>query len=167
MRNLAFGIVLTLAAAVPARAQVAVQTPWTSVLVNPPAQPRILVQSPWFSVGVGQRPVQTLPAVPPPPADQVYVPGAPPPVPIPIPVATAAARVPTLNEFAATFQPRPGHFVVDVEHPVTGRPVRVSFTLPEGSLKRVVVHRRELDFEYRGREVSIRFLHGGEVRVRE
>jgi hypothetical protein len=97
-----------------------------------------------------------------------YVPGAPPPVPLPIPVeAPAPARVPTLSEFAATFQPKGGRFEVEIAHPTTGRPVRVRFTLPDGAPKRVKVHRHELDFDYPGRQVSIRFLRDGEVRVRE
>jgi hypothetical protein len=88
-------------------------------------------------------------------------------VPLPIPVDTRAKRAPTLSEFAATFQPKGGRYEIEIEHPLTGQPVKVSFALPEGAPRRVSVHRRELDFEYRGKEVSIRFLRGGEVRVRD
>jgi hypothetical protein len=98
-----------------------------------------------------------------------FVPGEPPPVPLPIPVAVAAAenRVPTLSEFAATFNPKGGRYEVVIQHPATGQPVKISFSLPDGTPRRVKVHRRDLEFDYRGKEVSIRFLRGGEVRVKD
>ena len=159
-------LILTVTAA-PARAQVFVQTPWASVRVGPPGPSRVLVQTPWATIAV---PVQLQGArspAPPPSSEPVYIPGAPPPVPVPVPVEAPATRVPTLGEFAASFQPKGGRYEVEIEHPATGRPVRVSFTLPDGAPRRVKVHRRELDFEYAGRQVSIRFLRDGEVRVRD
>jgi hypothetical protein len=167
MRTLARYSLLALAAtAVPARAEVFVQTPWACIRVGRPAPTRVVVQTPWVTVGVSPSAPAAAPAAPP-AAEPVYVPGAPPPVPLPIPVDTAPAGAPTLSEFAATFRPKGGRFEVDVVHPATGRPVRVSFTLPEGTPRRVKVHRREVDFDYGGKQVSIRFLRGGEVRVRD
>jgi hypothetical protein len=167
MRILTCAVLLSLTAAAPAHAQVFVQTPWALIRVGPPAPTRVLVQTPWATVGVPPPGTTLQQAAVPPSAGPVYVPGAPPAVPLPIPVEAAVSRAPTLDEFAATFKPRGGHYEIVIEHPMTGKPVRVSFTLPEGIPRRVNVHRRELDFEYRGKEVSLRFLRGGEVRVRE
>jgi hypothetical protein len=167
-------------AAAPARADVFVLIPWATIRVGPPSPGRVMVQTPWVTVGVGARTAvaQRAPTLPPPtpvPAsgELVYEPGAPPPVPLPIPVEATpaprplAVRAPTLTEFAAVFKPAPGRYEVDIEHPMTGKPVRVSFTLPPGAPKRVIVHKRELEFDYRGKQVTIRFLRGGEVRVRD
>jgi hypothetical protein len=96
-----------------------------------------------------------------------FVPGEPPPVPLPIAVEPAANRAPTLSEFAAAFNPKGGRYEVVIQHPATGQPVKVSFSLPDGTPRRVKVHRRDLEFDYRGKEVSIRFLRGGEVRVKD
>jgi hypothetical protein len=168
MRRLTCCVVLILAAATPVRAQVFVQTPWTNIQVGPPLPARILVQTPWVTVGVGPRrpPVQST-AMPPAEQPIAYVPGAPPPVPLPIPVEAVPAKAISLSEFAATFQPKGGHFEVALEHPATGRPVKVSFTLPDGQPKRVKVHRRDLEFDYGRKQVTIRFLRDGEVRVRD
>jgi hypothetical protein len=166
MRKLSCCTVLTLAcAAVPARAQVFVNTPWVQVRVGVPGQ--VLVQTPWVTVGV---PLGALPARPMAPAVSTvptFLPGEPPPVPLPIPVETAATRVPTLSEFAAAFNPKGGRYEVVIQHPATGQPVKVSFSLPDGTPRRMKVHRRDLEFDYRGKEVSIRFLRGGEVRVKD
>jgi hypothetical protein len=123
------------------------------------------VQLPWVTVALGPQMPSSRPSAAIPAAEPAYVPGAPPPVPLPIPVVPA--RPPTLSEFAASFQPKGGRYSVELEHPATGRPVQINFSLPEGTPKRVKVHRRELDFEYRGKQVSIRFLRDGEVRVRD
>ena len=171
MRKLISCVFLTLVAAAPARAQVTVQTPWFCLRVGQPAPTRVLVQTPWVTVGVapaGQaiRPIAS-PAAPA-AATYEYMPGAPPPVPLPISFEAAPTRTaPTLNEFAASFAPKAGRYEVDIVHPFTGKPVKVSFTLPDGSPRRVKVQRRGLDFDYGSRQVSIRFLRDGEVRVRE
>jgi hypothetical protein len=168
MRKLTCCTLLTLVCAgASARAQVNVQTPWAGVQVGTPAPARVLVQTPWGVIAVNPPPRAVVPAAPPAPGAPVYVPGEPPPVPLPIPVEPASGRVPTLSEFAATFTPKGGHYEVVVEHPITGKPVKFGFSLPDGTPRRVRVHRNELEFEYRGKEVSIRFLRGGEVRVRD
>jgi hypothetical protein len=167
MRTLAWCVLLALTADAPARAQIFIQTPWTWIRIGPAAPTRVLVHTPWATVGVAPQGAPVQQAAIPPASEPPYVPGAPPPVPLPIPVEAAASRAPTLTEFAATFRPKGGRYEIVIEHPMTGKPVRVSFTLPEGTPKRVNVHRRGLDFEYRGKEVSIRFLRGGEVRVRD
>jgi hypothetical protein len=168
MRNLIGCVTLGLIAATPAQSQIFVQTPWAAVRVGPPAPTRVLVQTPWATIGVNlpppAAPAGTSSAAP---ADLVYEPGAPPPVPLPIPVESHTSRVPSLSEFAATFQAKPGHFEVLIAHPTTGKPVKVAFTLPDGSPRRVKVHRNQLEFDYRGKDISIRFLRDGEVRVRD
>lgn len=168
------GSPLALATAItPAQAQVIVQTPWSNVQVGPLAQPRVVVQTPWVTIMAGRTPPPPVgqPVAPPPVSapttDATYVPGAPPPVPLPIPVVPPVATRPlTLNAFAASFQPKGGHYEVDIEHPVTGQPVHVSFTLPEGTPRRVKVHRLELEFDYGRQDVVIRFPRDGSVRVR-
>ena len=138
-----------LAVTTEARADVVVATPFVTVRV---ARPRpatpLVVRSP-ESTGL-------------PPA-----PGEPPPVPIPALVEPAdPARVPTLAEFAAAFKPGPGTFKVVVQHPYTGCPVEVCFTLPPGCPRKVRVHKRMLDFDYGRHDVRIRFLADGGARVR-
>jgi hypothetical protein len=91
-------------------------------------------------------PAQPVPAAPPPPA--VVIP----------------ARPPTLAEFAATFQPAPGTYEVVLTHPVSGNPIKVTFTLPAGNPKKVHVHRREIEFDYGRHFVRLRFDRQG-VRV--
>jgi hypothetical protein len=173
MRRVTSCILLTFAAAAPARADVFVLLPIGSIRVGPPSPGRVLVQTPWVTVGVGARgpavarQAPTLPPPAPAPAEPAFIPGAPPPVPLPIPVEVPVARAPTLNEFAAAFKPAPGRFEVVLQHPMTGQPVKVSFSLPPGEPKRVKVHKRELEFQYRGKDVTIRFLRGGDVRVRD
>ncbi len=173
MQKLASAALIALAATtVPARSQVVVQTPWFCLHVGPPAPTRVLVQTPWVTVGVNPgahaaRPAQAAPAPAEPTGGFLYEPGAPPPVPLPIAVETAPSRAPTLAEFAAKFQPKPGRYELAIEHPFTGRPVQVSFTLPDGTPRRVKVYRRGVDFDYGRQQVSIRFLRGGDVRVRE
>jgi hypothetical protein len=168
MRKLTCFALLALAAAVlPARAQVLVQTPWACIRVGPPTPTRVVVQTPWVTVGVGPSFQSVQQQAVPISFEPRFTPGEPPPVPLPIPVETAPPRAPTLTAFAATFKPAAGRYEVVVEHPATGQPVKVGFSLPEGTPKRVKVHRRELDFEYQGKVVSIRFMRDGEVRVRD
>ena len=139
----------------------------------------ILIHVPFVTVRVG-RPLPVVPFPAPvyqPPAAPGNV-GAPPPVPVPDtplpaprplvtpPPAPAAARVPTVREFASSFQPLPGNYKVVLQHPATCAPVEVCFTLPPGCPRRVRVRPRELDFVYPGHTVAIRFVHNGTVRVR-
>jgi hypothetical protein len=162
-----------LGAAAPARAQVVVQTPW--VVVEAPTGPGqgVLVQTPWVTFRLAPRRPAPVPRAVAPPALEPGLPparGEPPPVPIPAAAdapAAAPAPVPSVAEFAASFQPRPGNYEVYLRHPATGAPVKVAFTLPDAPVRRVRVHRRSLDFDYGRREVSIRFLANGQVRVRE
>ncbi len=168
MRSLTTCTLLALTAvAAPARAGVIVDTPWFRIRVGRPAPARVVVQTPWAAVAVGAAPAPRPVAVPEVPAVPAYEPGAPPPVPLPIPVERSPGRAPTLGEFAAAFRPKGGRYEVAVEHPATGRPVRVRFALPEGTPRRVSVARRGLDFDYGRKQVSIRFLRGGQVRVRD
>jgi hypothetical protein len=81
------------------------------------------------------------------------------------PVRGEARRVPTVAEFAASFEPSGGTHEVELIHPATGQPVKVAFTLPAGSPRRVIVRRRELAFDYGRNDVAIRFLPGGRVRI--
>ena len=68
----------------------------------------------------------------------------------------------TPDEFAKTFQPKPGSYEVTLLNPVTNQPTPVRFTLPDGSPKRVLVHRREIEFEYGFRRfVRIQFDRDG------
>jgi hypothetical protein len=85
---------------------------------------------------------------------------APPVIELPI------VRPMSLGEFAANFQPAPGTYEVLLLHPKTGCPVSVTFTLPCGCPRRVVVTRREVVFDYGREKVVIRFpILGGGVRV--
>ena len=73
----------------------------------------------------------------------------------------------TLSEFANGFQPLPGTYEVLFQHPKTGCPVKVCFTLPPGCIRKVRVNSRRIEFVYKGqRDVVIRFLHSGKVWVR-
>jgi hypothetical protein len=156
-----------------ARAEVIVNTPWVSVRVGRPGpqQPTVAVDTPWASVRVG-RPVPLPPPgeVDPPPVPVPPPSFDPPPVPIPPPGETVVAPAPramTVEEFAATFQPRPGNYEAVLTHPLTGGPVKVCFTLPAGRVKKVHVHPRSLQFDYGllKEKVTIRFFPDGDVRV--
>jgi hypothetical protein len=135
-----------------------------------PARAQVIVDTPWVHVHVGR------PALPPPPPSYdpppVPLPPSydPPPVPVPPPAPAAApVRPMTVEEFAATFDPRPGSYEVVLAHPLTGSPVKVCFTLPPGCVKKVHVRRRALEFDYgcgKG-DVTIRFFRDGGVRVQE
>jgi hypothetical protein len=71
----------------------------------------------------------------------------------------------TPDEFARAFQPVAGTHEVVLLHPRTKNPVKVVFTLPEGT-PRVSVGRRDLRFDYGRDQVRIVFAIGGGVRVR-
>src|SRR5436309_14513581 len=73
-------------------------------------------------------PMKPAPAVLPP--DGVPLEVAPPAEPVPLP--GGPSRPPTIQEFVAGFKPSPGKQQIEVVHPFTNAPVKVSFTLPEG-----------------------------------
>jgi hypothetical protein len=64
------------------------------------------------------------------------------------PQPSKAVKVPTLEQFASTFQPKPGNYEVTILNPVTKQPETVRFSLPEGSPRRVQVRRTEIEFDY-------------------
>jgi hypothetical protein len=140
------------AIAAASRADVYIHVPFVTVRVGDGVYVRPPLVGP---IIVGQPPIEGSQALPPP-----RVIGEVPPTP-------AVVRVPTLDQFAASFKPAPGKYEVTVVHPVTGDPVKFAFTLPEGNLKAVHVRPREIDFEYARTEISIRFIRNGSVRVTE
>jgi hypothetical protein len=71
----------------------------------------------------------------------------------------------TLAEFAGSFQPAAGPHEAVLIHPVSKAPVKVRFTLPAGTPRKVRVHRRELVFDYGRQRVKVRFVADGNVRV--
>ena len=164
-RNIALSVV-TLAGLMlgteTARAEVFIRLPFVRVEVG---EPGVFVRAPFVRVWVPQAPpvyqavpppgAQVVPQLPPPampPAGDLPMPKAlpgqsnvlpPPPQPVPLPGA-----YPTLNEFAKTFQPRAGQYDVTIVNPVTKQPTQVRFSLPEGSPRRVIVNRDEIEFRY-------------------
>ena len=92
---------------------------------------------------------------------QPPLPAFPPPVDFP---AAALPPAVTLDEFARGFRPMPGIHSIWLIHPKTNAPVFISFTLPPGVPK---VHRssRHVEFDYGKKEVEVRFLNNGSVRV--
>ena len=142
------GLLAAAALAAPAHADVFVRAPFVTVHVGQPLPPPVAI------------PVDA-PAVPMPPV-QVD----PPAVPVPQP-APALVRPPTLEEFAASFHPAPGHYEVVLLNPETCCPVKVCFTLPCGCPK-VRVHEKSLVFHYGLLDnVAIRFHHDGSVTVKD
>lgn len=86
------------------------------------------------------------------------------PPPIDFPGAPQSPPVLTLDEFSRTFRPTPGIHSVWLAHPKTNVPVFISFTLPPG-IPKVNRGSRHVEFDYGKKEVEIRFLHNGSVRV--
>ena len=83
-----------------------------------------------------------------------------------MPVPLPGQRMITHREFAETFKPAPGTYDVVILHPVTHKPVQVTFTLPPGAARNVRSFLRQINFDYGGRrDVTIRFLGDGRVRV--
>ncbi len=170
--------------ATPASAQVSVRVPFVNVDVGP----GVYVRAPFVRLYVPPRyavgpiyPAPVLPAVRPLPAPAVLpgphplprgLPSEPPPVPVEelrtvaAPPVRVSARAPTPREFAASFRPAPGAYEVVLEHPFTGRPVKVAFTLPEGAPRNVRVNRLKLEFDYGRYSVTVRFFRNGTVAVR-
>lgn len=143
--------------------------PLVSVKAGDPAQPVVSVNIPGLlrlEVGASRllrhklgTPILVPPLAPPPMAPVEGLLPAPRPLP-----ALGVAPCPTHAEFAANFRPCAGRYEVLLLHPDTGRPVQVCFELPPGTPK-VRVERRELEFDYDRKEVEIRFLRNGTVRV--
>jgi hypothetical protein len=70
-----------------------------------------------------------------------------------------------LDAFASTFQATPGSYEALIVHPFTGQAVKVSFTLPEGAPRRVIVHRHTIEWDYGKHFVRLNFMRSGEVRI--
>lgn len=70
----------------------------------------------------------------------------------------------TVEEFAATFRPEPGTYEVLFLHPVSKKPVNVTFTLPPGCV-RVRWEKREIVFDYGKQVIRLRFRLLGKVAV--
>src|SRR5207248_2907670 len=162
------------------QAEVVVRTPFVLVRIgkpHPPGPGDVVVRTPFVGVRV-TRPAH-VPACPAPtaPPTQPVEPGAPPPVPVDPPAEVSPAPRPadlpatvralTVREFASSFRPRAGEHEVLLLHPLTGKPVKVGFTLPPGTPRKVRVTRRALTLDYGRRDVVvIRFFRDGTVRVR-
>jgi hypothetical protein len=162
-----------------ARADLDIRVPFVAVHVGSGG---VWVQAPFVRVQA-PRPVVIAPAPGPgiaPPVEVAPQPqkiGDPIPVPLPKPGQTdfsvpvplkspAEARALTHREFAETFKAAPGTYDVVLLHPVTHRPVAVTFTLPEGQPRRVRTFPRQINIDYVGRrDVTIRFMADGRVRV--
>lgn len=81
----------------------------------------------------------------------------PPPQPL-LPVQAA----PTLDTFAKNFQPKEGSYEVTIINPLTNQPTQVRFLLPQGTPRRVIVRRTEIEFVYSLRQfVRIEFDRDG------
>jgi hypothetical protein len=144
------GLLAVAGMATPVRADVHVETPWVVVHVGRPALPPPVIVAP------GTIQVDP-PPVPLPPPEPVTV--APPP--------GAVVRPMTLQEFACSFHPAPGHYEVVLLNPETCCPVKVCFTLPCGC-PTVRVHDKSLVFHYGFLDnVAIRFHHDGSVSVKD
>lgn len=91
-------------------------------------------------------------------------------IPLPLPNVTmsAPAAVPTVDMFAKSFCPVAGKYEVTLLHPKTCCPVTVCFCLPNcKEVCKVKATKNVLRFEYKGRDVVIRFKHDGTVSVRD
>jgi hypothetical protein len=64
------------------------------------------------------------------------------------PQPARAVKVPTLEQFASSFQPKGGNYEVSIVNPVTNQPTPVRFSLPDGNPRRVHVRRNEIEFDY-------------------
>jgi hypothetical protein len=165
-------VVLGLAVASAAEAQVFVRAPFVRVQVGG----GVYVRAPFVNLWLPPPPVYVGPPayiappnvyVPPmprvvespaPPANEPPpLPNTPPPVPntpaVPNndngpPQPAKAAQVPTLEQFAKSFQPKGGRYEVSILNPVTNQATPVRFTLPEGNPRRVDLRRNEIEFYY-------------------
>jgi hypothetical protein len=100
------------------------------------------------------------------PPGRAQLPTLPPPPPVVPALPVVPGRVPTVAEFAATFQPVAGNYEITLQHPFTGYPVKVCLTLPPGCAKARVHHRRRLEFDYGKRGVNVVFDRRGGVQVK-
>jgi hypothetical protein len=130
----------------------------------PPGTPVPYPGRPAYYPG-GRGPFPGQPVFPPPhPGWPAFYPPVVPPV--APPVFVPPRKPPTLEEFVRCFKPVPGTHQVVVLHPVTCRPVRVCFTLPDGcGCPKVKSGRRWVEFDYGRREVEINFWRDGTVGV--
>jgi hypothetical protein len=158
-----------------ARAEVIVNVPFVHVRVGGGGvfvrAPFVTVETPRIVVAPASGPTVLPPVEVAPPPQKI---GDPIPVPLPkpgqtdfsVPVPLPAPRVMTHREFADTFKPVPGTYDVVLLHPVTHKPVQVTFTLPPGTARAVRTFPRQINFDYGSRrDVTIRFMGDGRVRV--
>jgi hypothetical protein len=166
------GLVVLIGRPVPARAEVYIRVPFFSFTVGPryaASAPRVAVHVPFFDFEL-RRPVRVVNPCPPVAVAETPVPSAappkydrvqpPPPEPVP-----ALVRPPSISEFAGSFRPAPGSYEAVVIHPMTKAAVKVRFTLPAGTPRKVRVRRRELVFDYGRHSVRLRFVRDGQVNV--
>ncbi len=155
-------------------AQVEIRVPFVSVRVGQPT----IIRAPFVRLVLPGRAYSTV-ATPKPTAVK---PGDPPPVPVEelpsrmVPSVKTAAPPPlkatqsvmTVKEFASSFKPLStgGQYKVMLRHTFTGEPVKVAFTLPPGTPKRVTAGKLRLEFRYgKGKPVVVRFYRNGTVQV--
>lgn len=152
-----------------AQAQVFVRAPFVRVVVGPEVQiraPFVNLRIPTGGYYYSSPPGPTFlpptihyppapPAVVPPRAPDFEapppreVPGKPmPPVDPDEPAPLAGGGVLTPTEFAKTFQARAGSYEVLLRNPLTGKPERIRFTLPEGMPESVRVDGSSIRFDY-------------------
>ena len=146
---------------------VGVRAPFVNLWI-PPAGPTYYYPDPLYGprIIVGAPPIVVQPM---PPAQETFVPPQPVPVPVPQvqdpnapPQPVQPVQVPTLDAFAKSFQAKAGSYDVTLLNPVTNRPTQVRFTLPEGTPRRVIVDRNEIEFVYGLRHfVRIQFDRDG------
>ena len=127
-----------------------VRAPFVNLWVPPP----VYYSAPGYYYGAPNVYVPPMPRVveSPPPSGEPQPQVAPPLQPAPnndntLPQPTKA-KVPTLDQFANTFQAKGGNYEVSIVNPVTKQPTTVRFTLPEGTPRRVQVRRNEIEFDY-------------------
>jgi len=134
------------------QAQVFVRAPFVRVFVGGPGGPGVGVRAPFVNLWIPNAvyPPSVMYVPPPPPGARL----APPPDTVP-PGAeispqprTAQTSPMTLDQFANSFQARPGSYKVTIVNPVNKTPTNVNFTLPEGTPRRVVLRRDEIVFNY-------------------
>jgi hypothetical protein len=170
----ALTLLLGAAVAPAVRAQVEIRVPFVYVRVGQPT----IIRAPFVRLvfpGCAY-PARAVPK------SAVLMRGDPPPVPVQevpsrivpsiqtvaAPPVKAAQSVMTVKEFAASFKALPsgGKYEVMLQHTFTGKPVKVSFTLPPGMPKKVTAGKLRLEFRYgRGRPVVVRFYRNGNVQV--
>jgi hypothetical protein len=109
------------------------------------------------------------------PPDGVPLEIAPPAPPVPLPgddttrkVSEKRQSTQTIYDFATSFKPSAGTHEAVVVHPYTNTPVKVSFTLPEGTptVKIKGGLRRAVEFNYGNRGVEVWFYRDGRVLVK-